>query len=226
MTIAMSLDQVLHLAPNARSAYREAFGNGQPVLDRHGISASPLRLAHFVAQVLHESCGLTVQYENLNYSAGRLAKVWPGRFRPNGPLDPGLYANDPCRLAAVVYGGRMGNDAAGDGYTYRGRGLLQLTGRDSYAQATRCLRRLDPSAPDLEAAPDAVLSARWCLQIAASQWEERGCNPLADQDSVRRVTQAINGGLVGLAEREEWTRRTRAVWCQAGPAPRVLASPL
>ncbi len=212
MTITVTLPQVLHLAPSARSSYREAFQNGQPVLDRYGISANPLRVAHFMAQVLHESCGLMVQFENLNYSARRLAKVWPRRFRPRGPLDPSAYAHNPHKLAAEVYGRRMGNTEVADGYTYRGRGLLQLTGKASYEQATACLHQHDPSTPDLVATPDEVISARWCLEVAASEWARRGCNRLADTDSVRRVTRAINGGLIGLADRGEWTQRTRAVW--------------
>src|SRR5690349_18106471 len=112
--------------------YRAAFTSGQPVLDQWGISASPLRVAHFLAQVLHESQALTVEYENLHYAAARLAKVWPARFRPHGPLDPAPYVRDPRKLADLVYGGRMGNTAPGDGYTYRGRGMLQLTGRSAY----------------------------------------------------------------------------------------------
>lgn len=213
MSINVTLAQVSQLAPSARSSYREAFQNGQSVLDRHGISDSPLRVAHFMAQVLHESGGLAIQFENLNYSAPRLPKVWPTRFQPKGPLDPEDYAHDPQKLANQVYGGRMGNSGANDGYTYRGRGLLQLTGRDSYRKATAILRRHDPAAPDLEAQPDEVISARWCLAIAAAEWDIKGCNALADQDDIRKVTRAINGGQIGLGERREWLRRTKAAWC-------------
>ena len=74
MPVTLTLDQILHLAPNARSSYREAFQNGQPLLDQFGISDTPLRLAHFMAQVLHESDGLANQIESLNYSAERLPK--------------------------------------------------------------------------------------------------------------------------------------------------------
>ena len=92
MPISVTLNQLVLLAPSARSSYRDAFRQGQAVLDRRGISASPLRLAHFMAQVLHESGGLMIQFENLNYSAERLPKVWPSRFKPTGPLDPLAYA--------------------------------------------------------------------------------------------------------------------------------------
>jgi len=212
MALSVSPAHLAQLAPNARSSYREAFAAGQPALDRHGISQSALRLAHFMAQVLHESGALTVQVENLNYSAERLPKVWPSRFAPKGPLDPAAYAHNPQKLANAVYAGRMGNTGADDGWALRGRGLLQLTGREAYAAATAALRRVRPDAPDFTAEPDAVIAAEWCLEVAAAEWAAKGCNALADRDAVLAVTRAINGGAIGLAERREWLRRTRFVW--------------
>lgn len=212
MTVQVTLDHIAKLAPSARSSYRDAFAAGQAVLDRFGISATPLRVAHFMAQMLHESGGFTIQFENLNYSPERLPKVWPKRFKPLGPLDPAAFAHNPERLANEVYGGRMGNVAPGDGFKYRGRGLLQLTGKDSYATATRLLRKSEPAAPDFTADPDAVISAEWCLKVAAAEWFEKGCNELADKDAIQAVTKAINGGLIGLAERTEWTKRTKFIW--------------
>jgi len=88
MAVNVTLVQILRLTPNAQPGYQDAFRNGQPVLDEYQISATPLRVAHFMAQILHESTGLTVQFENLNYSPERLSQVFPSRFRPNGPLDP------------------------------------------------------------------------------------------------------------------------------------------
>jgi putative chitinase len=212
MAVEVTLAQILDLAPNARSSYREAFQNGQAILDQDEISATPLRVAHFMAQVLHETEGLTIQFENLNYSAGRLPMVWPSRFKPEGPLDPADYAHNPQRLANAVYGDRMGNTEPNDGFTYRGRGLLQLTGKDSYREATATLRQVNPAAPDFVASPDEIISAEWCLAVAASEWVSKGCNALADQDDIRKITRAINGGLIGLAERMEWAKRTKAVW--------------
>ena len=208
----VSAQQLQRLAPSARSSYRNAFANGQAVLDRAGISATKIRMAHFMAQVLHECGGLTIQFENLNYSAERLPKVWPSRFLPKGPLDPQHYAHNAQKLANEVYGKRMGNTAAGDGYTYRGRGLLQLTGKDSYRLATVHLRQHLPGAPDFVQKPDEVIGEAWCLAIAASEWAAKGCNALADRDDIRKVTRAINGGQIGLADRIEWLKRTRAVW--------------
>jgi putative chitinase len=212
MTVNVTLFQILHLAPNTRSSYRDAFQNGQGVLDQHKISETPLRIAHFMAQVLHESVGLAVQFENLNYSAERLPKVWPSRFKPKGPLNPIDYAHNPQKLANEVYGGRMGNTGPNDGFTYRGRGLLQLTGKASYQEATTILRKENLTAPDFVSSPDEVIRAEWCLAIAASEWVTKGCNALADQDNIRKITRAINGGQIGLADRMEWVKRTKAVW--------------
>jgi len=212
MAIAVTLDHIQRLAPNARSSYREAFQNGQALLDQCGISTSPLRVAHFMAQVLHETGGLAIQVESLNYSPERLPKVWPSRFKPTGPLDPAAFAHDQQKLGNEVYGGRMGNTAANDGFTYRGRGLLQLTGRDSYQEATKTLRAQNPAAPDFVVAPDEVFGAQWCLAVAAAEWASKGCNAFADQDDIRKVTRAINGGLIGLSDRMEWLRLTKAVW--------------
>lgn len=212
MSIQITPEQITALAPSARSSYREAFANGQEILDRFGISETPLRVAHFMAQMLHESGAFTIQFENLNYSAGRLPMVWPSRFLPKGPLDPAAYAHNPEKLANEVYGGRMGNNLPGDGFKYRGRGLLQLTGKDSYEEATRILRQTNEKAPDFTDDPDAVIAAAWCLEVAASEWFAKGCNEPADQDAIRIVTKRTNGGLIGLGERIEWSKRTKFVW--------------
>lgn len=212
MSIQVTLTQILDLAPSARSSYRSAFLSGQDVLDAYQITDTSLRVAHFIAQIMHESGGLTIQFENLNYSPERLPKVWPSRFWPKGPLDPKDYAHNPRKLANEVYGGRMGNRDPEDGYTYRGRGLMQLTGKDSYREITDLLHRNYPDAPDFAAVPDEVISAQWCLSIAACEWGLKGCNALADMDDIRKITRAINGGQIGLAERTEWSRRTKAIW--------------
>lgn len=212
MAVLVSLEQIDQLAPRCSGAYRSAFETGRAVLERYGISDKPRRVAHFLAQMLHESGALTLQYENLRYSPERLPKIWPRRFRPLGPLDPRKYAWNPEKLANEVYRGRMGNVKPGDGYLYRGRGMLQLTGKDSYARATAILQASVPGAPDLTREPDAVVSAEWSLHVAAGAWQAHGCNAAADLDDVAKVTFLINGGAIGLAERILWTGKTRAVW--------------
>lgn len=212
MPVKITAPQIALLAPNAHTGYREAFPTALAILDRYGISANRLRLAHFMAQVLHESGGLTIQFENLNYSAPRLSVVWPTRFLPRGPHDPVAFAHNPQKLANEVYGKRMGNTAPGDGFKYRGRGLLQLTGKDSYREATQILRSFTPTAPDFVAEPDLVISPQWCVEVAAAEWRKKGCNELADQDLIQAVTKRINGGLIGLNERKEWLRKTKNVF--------------
>jgi putative chitinase len=219
MTVTVSIEQISGLAPHILPPYRDAFSRGQAVLERYGISATPLRVAHFVAQTLHESGACTLLFEDLDYSAERLPVVWPKRFLPGGPLDPQQYAYRPQRLANEVYGGRMGNLHPGDGYAYRGRGLLQLSGRAGYAEVTSQLRKSEPGAPDFVLDPDAVTVAEWCLQVAAAAWVGRGCDAPADRDDVTEVTRRINNGSTGLAERERWTARTRLVWCRAPATP-------
>jgi putative chitinase len=218
VTVRVTIEQLARLAPEMRPGYREAFRLGQPVLDRWEISASAHRIAHFLAQVLHESQALTVEYENLAYSAERLSKVWPTRFRPHGPLDPAAFARNPRKLANLVYGGRMGNEGAEDGFLYRGRGMLQLTGKASYGRATGLVRErlkgVDGAAPpDFVARPDAVLDPQWCLEVAAATWCDKGCNELADDNDVDQLTRRINGAGNGLAERAEWCRCTGQIWC-------------
>jgi putative chitinase len=212
MPVQVTLSQIAKLAPNARSSYRDAFAAADTVFDRYGISANTLRVAHFMAQILHESGGLTIQFENLNYSAERLPKVWPGRFKPKGPLDPSEFAHNPEKLAEAVYSKRMGNDQPGEGYKYRGRGLLQLTGKDSYKEATEICKKNKNDAPDFVLNPDEAINASWCLEVACAEWQAKGCNELADRDIIRSVTQKINGGLIGLADRQEWLKRTKNIW--------------
>lgn len=212
MSISVSVEQILGLAPGMDPVYRDSFAQGQAGLDGYGISASPLRVVHFMAQVLHETLALTRLAEELHYSAERLPVVWPTRFKPRGPLAPEEYAGNPRKLGNEIYGGRMGNREPDDGYAYRGRGLLQLTGRDSYAHATRVVRVLSPGAPDFGAAPELVITPDWCLDVAAAEWMSRGCNELADSDDITRITRRINGGLTGLRQRAAWVTAARAVW--------------
>lgn len=212
MNPIITSEQLKALAPNACAAYRAAFASGQGVLVMFGIAASPLRLAHFMAQVLHESNALTLQFENLHYSRERLCAVWPARFRPLGPLDPVPCAGNQQRLANAVYGGRLGNQGPNDGYLYRGRGLLQLTGKDNYRKASQLLRPHFPKVPDFVRQPDAVVDSAWCLAVAAAWWQDLGCNALADCKELKAISLRINGGGNGMEARAACFARTRAVW--------------
>jgi putative chitinase len=214
MAIQVTINQVLALAPNTRSNYQKAFDNGQIYLDKYEISDTALRVDHFMAQMLQESCGFAFYYENLNYSANRLSVVFPREFKPNSSLDPLDYANNPQKLANLVYGGQMGNTGPNDGYTYRGHGLLQLTGKDSYQQVTDTLQNDYPEAPNFVSFPDEVISPEWSLAVAAAVWHWKKCNVPADNDDINGVTRAINGGLNGLSQRVERLMQTKAIWKQ------------
>jgi len=165
--------------------------------DRFGIT-TPLRMAHFLATVWHESAGLTRTVENLNYSAQGLRRTFPKYF-PTAAL-ANQYARKPQAIANRVYANRMGNgnEASGDGWRYRGRGLIQLTGRSNYQayqNSAFCNGDLMGHPEWLSQYPGALKSAMWF-------WWKNGCNELADRDDATAVCRRVNGGLNGLDERK------------------------
>lgn len=171
---------------------------------------SPQRMAAFLAQIAHESRNLQSLEENLRYSAKRLREVWPKRFPDAATAQ--AYAGNPEKLANRVYAGRLGNgdEASGDGWTYRGRGLIQLTGRSNYASCTTAL------GVDLIRYPDRLLEPDTAARSAAWFWSSRGLNQLADHEpgdedeqDFARITTIINGGKTGLSARMEIWERTR-----------------
>lgn len=174
---------------------------------------TPVRQAAFLAQVLLESSEFHQLQEALSYSAERLHQVWPQRF-PNLEV-AAAYSHNPQKLANHVYAGRMGNgdEASGDGWKYRGRGLIQLTGRSNYELFSRAMAVDALTNPDLLQAPaGAALSAGWF-------WRSRGLNELADQTGgadgeahFEALTRRINGGITGLPQRRAyWERARRAL---------------
>lgn len=180
------------VCPKAKPDIVKAFSKAGEVLPAFAI-ASPLRLAHFLAQVFHESGRLTRWEENLRYSAERLTQVWPRRFPTLESALP--YAGNPEALAEKVYGGRMGNVNPGDGFAYHGRGLIQVTGRDIYARVGDALDLPLVDVPSLACHPDHALA------IACQVWRMKDCNAPADMDDIEDVTRRINGGLNGLEDR-------------------------
>ena len=158
---------------------------------------TPLRLAHFLAQVGHESGGFKFTAENLNYSAKGLKKTF-GRYFPGNVADG--YAGKPEKIASRVYAGRMGNgdEASKDGWKYRGRGYIQLTGKSNYREFDAVVAEDILANPDLVAAKYPLLSAAWF-------WNDRDLHHRADQGTseatLRAVTRRVNGGEHGLADR-------------------------
>jgi len=169
----------------------------EQALPKYGIADSKRRLAHFFAQVLHESGSMRFDMENLNYSADALRKVF-GKYFPTQE-DAAACARQPERIANRVYANRMGNraESSGDGWKYRGRGLIQLTGRQNYRAFAVWVgdqRVLDD--PDL-------VSSEYAVHSAVFFWDKNGLNKLADKDDVVGLTRKINGGENGLAHRRE-----------------------
>lgn len=198
----MNWQQVLDsLAPNALAEVRTAFQDADAAFSRFDVT-TPMRQAHFLAQVLNETGGFRVISENLSYSAPRIVQVWPSRFPTLAAARP--YARNPVDLANTVYGGRMGNVEPGDGWRYRGRGLLQLTGREAYQLAGQAVGY------DLEADPDAALSPTYLLSASLSTWEAKKCNVHADLDDIREITRRVNGGYIGLKARVAWLAKAKA----------------
>lgn len=200
----VTLEQLVGLAPQAKSTYLDAFACADTVLGRYAINTTALRLAHFMAQVLHETGGLLVKVESMNYRAERIVEVWPSRFPTVAAAEP--YAHNPEALANKVYGGRMGNARLGEGWRFIGRGLLQLTGRESYERIGERLGL------DLANKPDLAYDPRYALDIAASEFVELGALVPADADDLVGVTRKVNGGTVGLANRRIWLAKTKSVW--------------
>jgi putative chitinase len=152
------------------------------------------RIAMFLAQVGHESAGLMHIEENLNYKAERLPAVFPKYFHD---VDTNEYAHNPEKIANRVYANRMGNgpESSGDGYRFRGRGLIQLTGHDNYAHfASDFGITLENVVVYLATPEGACMSAAWF-------WHIHNLNYYSDARDVVKVTRLINGGEIGLAER-------------------------
>jgi len=158
---------------------------------------TPMRQAMFLSQIAHESGGFRHVSENLNYSASALRRVF-GKYFPTDEMAY-EYARKPEKIANRVYANRMGNgnEASGDGWKYRGRGLIQLTGKNNYLSFSLAADNNSFIDPGLLTEPEyAAMSAGWF-------WQDNGLNVLADTGDVRAVTRRINGGYNGLADRQK-----------------------
>jgi len=159
---------------------------------------TPLRLAHFLAQCGHESGGFRVTQENLNYSAKGLNGIFKKYFPTEAAAT--AYARQPQKIANKVYANRMsnGDEASGDGYKFRGRGYIQLTGRANYTEFGKAIGEDIANNPDIVSGKHALLSAAWF-------WSKNGLNKMADGGAtdavVTSITKRVNGGTIGLADR-------------------------
>ena len=159
---------------------------------------TPLRLAHFLAQCGHESGGFKATQENLNYSASGLKGIFSKYFKEAGLAES--YQRNPQKIASRVYGGRMGNgpESTGDGFKFRGRGYIQLTGKDNYTAFGRAINEDMTANPDKVATHYALLSAAWFFS-------KNGLHRMADEGAsdlvVTKITKRVNGGTIGLPDR-------------------------
>ena len=166
------------------------------VLDKFEIN-TPLRLAHFLAQCGHESGGFKVVSENLNYGAAGLQSIFKKYFTAESAKE---YQRKPEKIANIVYANRMGNgnQASGEGYKFRGRGFIQLTGKDNYTAFDKTVEDDILANPELVATKYPLLSAAWFFH-------KNGLHKIADEGAtdvvVTKVTKRVNGGTIGLPDR-------------------------
>lgn len=199
--VMIDANQFHAFAPQADVSYA-------PLIDAAAAAnqiTTPLRLAHWMAQMAIESMYFRAFEENLNYSVSRIVAVWPSRFTL-AAAEP--LANNPQALANSVYANRMGNGdpASGDGWAFHGRGALQVTGRNQYALIERLTTLPVVETPDLLAEPQNAFTS------AGAYWSNVGCNELADADDVTNITRRINGGLTDLSLRVQALNRAKGIW--------------
>jgi putative chitinase len=164
---------------------------------------TPLRAAHFLAQAAHESGGFKFKSENLNYSKDSLLKVFPKYFTP---ASAEAYHRQPEKIASRVYANRMGNgdEASKEGWKFKGRGYIQLTGKDNYKAFSDWAKE-----PSIMENPDQVADDKYAGLSAIWFWNKNGLSKIADTDSLRddktiiKITSRVNGGTHGIVDRTE-----------------------
>ena len=197
----LTTQQLLQILPNAGQVARVFVPVLNTAMSRYQIVGAE-RIAAFIAQVGHESGHMTRLVENLNYGAEALRRNWPSRF--NVELASAV-ARKPEQIANIAYGNRMGNTAPGDGWKYRGRGLVQITGKNNYRACGEALGL------DLIAQPELLEKPQYGCMSAAWFWASNGLNTLADAGKFDAITQRINGGHNGAADRQELYARALKV---------------
>ncbi len=200
------------LATGVSNALRDAwFPHIAASLSAFQIS-TPLRQAHFLAQTGHESAGFLKVEEGLNYSENALTAMFGKRITAEQARAYGrnaMHAANQKMIASIIYANRNGNGdvVSGDGYRYRGRGLIQITGKANYAALVKQL------GADVVANPDLLLGYRFAAMSAAAWWKNNGLNELADSDDVIRITRIINGGTNGLDDRKSRLSKSKGILC-------------
>lgn len=197
-----AVEIVQEVAPKAVSIYVGAFNDGEALLESAGLT-SPIRISHFLAQVLHETGGGKVLRENLRYTTpARILQIFGVGHHSAAIRESELRSlvAKPQALAERVYGlgnpskaRELGNTRPGDGYLFRGGGMLQTTGGTKYREI----------GADFYADPDRIVDRQYALQAALNEWSDE-LNTAADRNDIRTITRVINGGYIGLPERQHW----------------------
>ena len=193
----------LHIDPKWVDPLNETF-------ERFSI-LTPRQQAAFLGQCGHECGNFRVLEENLNYRAETLMKIWPRRF-PTLEI-ANQYAKNPKKIANKVYADRMGNrdEASGDGYRFRGRGCIQLTGSANYFHAGKAL------GVDFIMEPDLVATPQYAALTAGFFWNTQKLNAIAESGNNLALTKKINGGTIGLNDRILHTNQALALLSLGGP---------
>ena len=188
-------EKLHHLLPRVKNV-SEWYSSICETLPQYNID-DIARVAAFIAQCAHESGGFTIMEENLNYSAPGLRKIF-GKYFPTDDI-ANQYARKPEKIANRVYANRMGNgdESTGDGWKFRGRGLIQLTGRSNY---TRCSQAFFDDSTLVDN-PDILTQPYYALNSACWFWNSNNLNALADVQDIKMLTKRINGGFIGLEDR-------------------------
>lgn len=202
------------VAPNIKDNYFQALSEGGALFQQSGIT-TPIRIAHFLAQVLHETGGGIYLRENLNYTTEcQLLKIF-GVDNSSADITaaeaPALLGK-PEALAERVYGQKneskakeLGNINPGDAYKFRGAGLLQTTGGANFKEIS------DATGIDFYNHPELAIDPRYALKPALYKWDGHNLNDYADKNDIRTITKAINGGINNLPDRKNWFNKIWAV---------------
>lgn len=173
-------------------------------LNKYNIN-TPLRIAHFLAQILHESGYLKTLKENLNYSVQGLTKTFKKYFINEAEALP--YARNQEKIANKVYANRMGNgpESSGDGWKYRGRGVIMITGKDNYTTLSK------DTGIDFVKKPQLLEQMDYAIMSGGWYWNKNNLNTIADKDDILTITKRINGGTIGIESRKEILQKIKKI---------------
>jgi putative chitinase len=208
--MSLTKEQIIHILHGNADAAAWADA-AMEILPKYEIN-TPNRIAGFFAQTCHESMNFTALSENLSYRAETLEKLFSKYFSKAG-RNAADYSKQPEKIANIIYGGRMGNVQEGDGYRFRGRGVIQLTGRDNYTAFGKSVG-MSP-----EQVIDYVQTKKGALESACWYWNSRKINTACDNNDIVLMTKLVNGGTIGLEDRRKHYEQALAVLGGAVPAP-------